>query len=114
MNNRIYISGKITGTTDYLDRFKTAEKTLTANGWIVVNPAALCNALPKLEWEEYMDICLKALAVCDSIYMLDGYETSKGANAELRYATRHNMNIIYEGGLSGVLKNFIQCETVLY
>lgn len=37
----IYISGKITGTTDYLNRFKEAEQHLKKAGHEVINPAEL-------------------------------------------------------------------------
>lgn len=33
---KIYISGKITGTTDYIKRFERAEKALS--NYIVINP----------------------------------------------------------------------------
>ena len=35
----IYISGPITGTSDYMKRFEKAEKELTENGYSVINPA---------------------------------------------------------------------------
>lgn len=44
---RIYISGPITGTTDYKERFAVAEEKLKANGYEVVNPAKLAAALPE-------------------------------------------------------------------
>ena len=36
---KIYISGAISGTKDYMERFARAEKELTEKGWSVVNPA---------------------------------------------------------------------------
>lgn len=36
---KIYISGAITGTDDYVERFAKAEKELTEQGYSVVNPA---------------------------------------------------------------------------
>ena len=41
----IYISGPITGTSDYMKRFEKAEKELTENGYSVINPAKV-NAMP--------------------------------------------------------------------
>ena len=35
----IYISGPITGTSDYMERFEKAEKELIENGYSVINPA---------------------------------------------------------------------------
>lgn len=36
---RVYISGPITGTEDYMERFAKAEEKLTAAGHQVYNPA---------------------------------------------------------------------------
>ena len=53
----IYISGPITGTSDYMKRFEKAEKELTENGYSVINPAKVNAMLPEdATWEEY--ICL--------------------------------------------------------
>lgn len=38
MQKTIYISGKITGTEDYEDRFKKAEMELRSRGFNVLNP----------------------------------------------------------------------------
>lgn len=36
---KLYISGPITGTDDYMERFAAAQKELEEEGWSVVNPA---------------------------------------------------------------------------
>ena len=52
---KIYISGKITGTTDYIHRFERAEKTIS--NYIVINPAKVNAQLPiETTWEEYMEM----------------------------------------------------------
>ena len=38
---KIYISGKITGTTDYMDRFGNKQRELEQKGYEVVNPALI-------------------------------------------------------------------------
>jgi hypothetical protein len=43
-----------------------------------------------------MDICLRLLDRCDTIYMLDGWQQSKGANREYGYALAKDMMIIKE------------------
>ena len=43
----IYISGPITGTPDYMERFEKAEKELTENGYSVINPAKVNAMLPQ-------------------------------------------------------------------
>jgi hypothetical protein len=36
------------------------------------------------------------LECCDAIYMLDGWENSKGANIEYQYAKDNGLDICYE------------------
>ena len=82
---RIYISGPITGTTDYMERFAAAERELWDNGWDdIVNPAGILSVrLPEgSSWEAYMGESLKLLCECDAIYMMRGWEGSRGARLE--------------------------------
>lgn len=91
---KIYISGKITGTSDYMDRFAKAEKALRTKGLEVVNPAK--EDLPKnLPWEEYMKHDVKLLAGCDAIYMLDGWRQSRGACLERELALNLKLKVLY-------------------
>ena len=36
-------------------------------------------------YQEYMNISIELLKMCDAIFMLNGYERSKGAKAEYAY-----------------------------
>ena len=94
---KIYISGAITGTTDYMERFAKAEKELTDKGWSVVNPAKVNAQLPEdTSYEEYMKMCFCMLTMCDGIYMLKGWEKSCGANREYAYAMAKEKTIFIE------------------
>lgn len=95
---RLYISGAISGTTDYIERFSNAERKLYEQGYTVINPARVCNALPESAFshEEYMKIDLALLDMCDGIYMLQGWEKSCGANRELGYALGKDKAVMYE------------------
>lgn len=94
---KIYISGAITGTDDYMERFAKAEKELTEQGYSVVNPAKVNAQLPEdTDYEEYMKMSFCMLDMCDGIYMLKGWEKSCGANRELGYALAKDMIIMYE------------------
>lgn len=88
---RLYLSGAITGTTDYLDRFDHYEQIFAAKGYSVVNPAKVCNNLPKLTHDEYMRICLQMLGCCDLIFAIPGWESSAGAREELIWASRNGI-----------------------
>ena len=93
---KIYISGAISGTTDFMDRFAKAEKELTENGYSVINPAKVNAQLPEdTTYEEYMKMCFCMLDMCDSICMLKGWEKSCGANRELGYAMAKKKAVFY-------------------
>ena len=94
---KVYISGAITGTNDYMERFAKAEEQLANDGFVVVNPARVNAQLPEsTSYEEYMKMSFCMLEMCDAIYMLKGWRVSCGANRELGYAMAKDMVILYE------------------
>lgn len=94
---KVYISGAITGTDDYMERFAKVEKELTEQGYSVVNPAKVNAQLPEdTSYEEYMKMSFCMLDMCDGIYMLKGWKKSCGANREYGYAIAKDMIIMYE------------------
>lgn len=42
---RAYISGAITGTDDFMERFRVVEERLEAEGMVVINPIRLMQIL---------------------------------------------------------------------
>lgn len=97
MDARIYLSGAITGTTDYMDRFCKAEKELTEKGYVVINPAKVNSMMPvETTYEEYMKMSMTMLDMCDYIYMLKGWQQSRGANREYGYALGTDKVIMIE------------------
>lgn len=92
---RIYISGPITGTDDYEERFQEAEEYLkkTISKCEIINPTMI--KLPgTCTHDEYTKIDLKLLDLCDYIFMLEGWEKSRGACIEYGYALASDISII--------------------
>lgn len=94
---KVFISGPITGTTDYEERFEVAEKMLKEDGQTVINPVKLTKHLPEgTPWETYMRITLAALETCEAVYMLEGWNDSKGACVEHTWAVMTDKIIFYQ------------------
>lgn len=94
---RCYISGKITGTDDYMKRFADAEVVLKAKGFEPVNPARVCAELPNtFTHGEYMAVAMACLEQCGSIYMLTVWQDSNGATMEHQQAKENGLLIGYE------------------
>lgn len=119
---RIYISGPMTGVPDHnRPAFDAAAKCLREKGHFVINPAELSalfgseeeiakafayfykltnfdipNGDEKLA-EFVMQADLAAVRSCDAIYLLSGWETSRGAKKELAEAITHGLTIMQEG-----------------
>lgn len=96
---KVYISGPITGTTDYMERFAQMERRLTRSGYTVVNPAKVNANLPAdTTHAEYMEMSFTMLDMCDAILMMNGWQQSRGAGMEFDRAVRNRMTIAFEGG----------------
>ena len=101
-NERIYISGKVSGTSDYREKFALKEIELNNKGYTSVNPVKLSKSIEdsigaeNLKWEDYMRFDIGLMLTCTSIYMLRDWKESKGARLEHDLATDLNYKIIYE------------------
>lgn len=97
---RIFISGKITGLN-----YRQAEKNFQdAESYLikkfdnieVVNPMREVPYEKGKTWHQYMLEDIKLLFDCDSIFMLDNWEDSKGARIECGIAREMSKNIIFQ------------------
>ena len=104
MNNQriIYVAGPMTGIPEFnFPAFHAAADKLAAEGWGVINPAGLdeadvdANGDATKPWDYYLRRDIKYLADATAIYMLPGWENSKGASLEHHIAQALGMEIIY-------------------
>ena len=97
MGKKIYISGAI-AHHDLNERratFGAAAAFLREGGLEPVNP--FDNGLPQPgDWREHMRVDIGLLLRCDYIYMLKGWELSKGAKLELDVASSCGIKVLFE------------------
>lgn len=92
---KVYISGPITGVPDYKEKFEEAKRKLIAEGHAVFNPAEVCLG-ENATWEDYMRVDVKALCDCDAIFMMNGWQLSKGARVENYLAIKLGLLVMNE------------------
>ena len=91
---RIYIAGKISGDKEYRKKFDAIyDHLIHKYGCPVYNPAKQPEGL---SYKEYLYNGIDLLKNCNVIYMIKGWEDSKGARAEHAIAVALGYKIIYE------------------
>lgn len=82
----LYIAGPMTGVAELNHpAFHCAEKALREAGYEILNPARR-EADPTWSWHDYMRAGIRDVCAADGIALLDGWESSRGANLEVRVA----------------------------
>ena len=93
----IYISGKISGLPmdEVRANFRKASEYILSLGHLPSNP--LNNGLDETcSWEKHMRADISMLMKADAIYMLDNWQSSKGATIEHNLAEELGLEMIYD------------------
>lgn len=95
--NKIYISGPMTGHPEWgYPAFHAAEERLRGAGWEqVVNPATNFEGRTDLPRSVYMAKDVGQLLDCHAVFMLPGWQNSKGARLELALALELGMEVVF-------------------
>ena len=88
----VYLSGELQQKNDFV----CAENFLLQMGYIVLNPIQLEEITKDLDQETLMKVCYQFVDISDIIFMVSGWQKSKGANAELTYAKSLGKKVMYQ------------------
>ena len=96
-SNKCYIAGKVTGLekVDAAYFFLSGERWCEANGLIPVNPFALFDG-SQLPYWHIMFLCIRQLAGCRTVFMLNNWRDSRGARIERVVAMLMLKRIVYQ------------------
>jgi hypothetical protein len=91
---RIYIAGPMTGLPEFnFPAFHEAAAKLRAQGFEVENPAE--NPEPPCgSWLAYMRMAVAQVAKVDTVALLPGWESSRGAKVEYTLATGLGLTVL--------------------
>lgn len=106
---RIYLAGPMTGHKDLnFPAFNGWAANLRSKGLEVVNPAELnggadelarCAAMDEHEMARHWRACMRRditeLVTCEAIYMMPGWEWSRGAKLEHYIAQQIGLKVVY-------------------
>lgn len=95
---KIYVSGQITGNTEFESQFQSMENTLNALGYFALNPVVLDRVQSCSTWEEYMKRDIEYLVKCDGVCVLPNWQLSRGAKLEVYIAQQLKIPVYFFNG----------------
>ncbi|MDR2325087.1 MAG: DUF4406 domain-containing protein [Acidovorax sp.] len=109
-HQRVYIAGPMSGIDDLnYPAFNETAARLRNKGWHVENPAE--NPAPHVEaschWTAYMRMGISQLMTCHAIYLLPGWQQSKGASLEYLIAQRLGLKVMHHHQQEDVLQGWL-------
>lgn len=109
-HQRVYVAGPMSGLPDMnYPAFHEAAARLRAKGWHVENPAE--NPDPHVDaschWTAYMRMGVSQLMTCHAIYLLPGWQQSKGASLEYLIAQRLGLQVMQHHQQEDVLQEWL-------
>lgn len=103
---KVYISGPMTGLADFnFPAFDAAALALRSQGYRVTSPAELSREVRRAcgerepRREDYMRADIRALTRCDAIYLLRGWQGSRGAQLEYEIANAIGLKVFGQEGV---------------
>lgn len=95
---RVYVAGPMTGLPEYnFPLFNATAAKLRGEGWHVENPAEHGHVEGAC-WADYLRWDISRIATCGAIYLLDGWEKSKGARLEVHIAGVLGLRVLLADG----------------
>lgn len=113
---RVYIAGPISGRDiqEVRDAFGHAERQLKLLGFKPVNPARHIGQIHSSgdEWGFWMRRCIAELVTCNAIYLLDGWQRSRGCRLEHKIARELGLAILRDRNISeGSISDLVAVST---
>jgi len=96
-NDRVYVSGPITGLPEYKHVFRVACLALGHIGWnhsLIINPVIECEKYHLKEWADQMARCIEIFPRTGTLVRLPGWESSIGAQIENALAHQRGLVIV--------------------
>lgn len=92
--DKVYLGGPMSGQLDYnFHTFNAMARHLRDAGYVVINPAETAGGASHLERSWYFRFDFAVIACVDAVFVIEGWQASAGAKAEVVYANELGLPI---------------------